>query len=103
MLMQRAISQRWLTDEQKPKAMAAVASCLESPDDRVRLRAVEILAQMERQNQADEHKVIDVSIQLDHARLSQVASELGIDASIISGGKIEAGSNTGSTVDNEAD
>jgi len=101
--MQRAINQRWLTDEQKPKAMAAIASCLESPDDRVRLRAVEILAQMERQNQADEHKVIDVSIQLDHARLSQVATELGIDASVISGGKIEAGGTTASPIGDEAD
>lgn len=52
----QAIRNRWLTDELKPLAVAAVQSGLESEDPKVKSEAVRNLLAMEAQNQRDEQR-----------------------------------------------
>ena len=45
--------------------------------------AAKALMAAEAQNQADEHKVIDVSVSTRHDRLDEIAADLGIEVSVI--------------------
>ena len=65
----------------------------EGDDDEIALKAIAEVRHMNSQNQKDQHKVLDVSLQFNHARLSQVASELGIDESVIIEAHARSGGN----------
>jgi hypothetical protein len=80
-IIERAVKRRWNFDREL--AERAVADGLTSPDDRVKMRALSIAVAMERQNQADEHKVLDIGNQWDRDRLAAIASELGVDESLV--------------------
>lgn len=99
--LETAVRRRYPVDA--VQAAKTVNAFLGSTDPRIALRAASIAAMMESQNQKDEHKAIDVSIHLDHNRLSQVAAELGIDPHLIAGPKDEAGGDTESIGDGQAD
>jgi hypothetical protein len=78
-MIERAIKNRWLTDDLKADALAAIKRGLNSGDDRAEQTAVRNLIAMEAQNQKDEHKVIDVRVQTRHDELSGIAADLGIE------------------------
>jgi hypothetical protein len=75
--------------------MERLACILEAGDDDIALKAIGELRQMEAQNQRDEHKYVELKIQQQHARVDAIATELGVDPSLIvdataaSGGSIE--------------
>ena len=74
------------------RAAEVVNDALESEDDRVRMRAATIAAMMEAQNQRDEHKVLDVRVQIRHDQLPGIAADLGIPLSVIEDAAREADS-----------
>lgn len=80
-MIERAVKRRWNFDRQL--AEEAVEAGLRSTDDRVKVRALAIAVAMEKQNQADEHKVIDVGIQLQDDDVVAIAAELGIEAGVV--------------------
>lgn len=80
-MIERAVKRRWNFDRRL--AEDAVADGLQSLDDRVKMRALAIAVAMERQNQADEHKVLDIGTQRDNDRLAAIAAELGVDPSVV--------------------
>lgn len=74
-LIQRAVANRWLTDELKPKVIKTLTSALTSGDPRAELRAAQIIVSMEAQNQKDEHKELKEL----HERILSIANQFGID------------------------
>jgi hypothetical protein len=94
-LLERAVKQRWLTDPLKPAAMQAIQDAMDSPDIRVRIRAAKILADMESQNQKDEHKIVDVNVATRHDHLSSIAADLGIEIGAIQDAAREASAGIG--------
>ena len=93
-LIERAVKRRWVFD--KSLAERAIEEGLNSPDDRVRVRCLSIAVAMEKQNQDDEHKVLDVDSQHRRDRLIALAARLGVDPIFIgsittdAGGSIES-------------
>ncbi|MFM7009744.1 MAG: hypothetical protein ACKO0Z_10500 [Betaproteobacteria bacterium] len=72
---------RWPIDAKK--AAETVNELLNSPDERIQARAAAIAAVMEGQNQKDEHKVIDVRVQVRNDQLTGIAADLGIEVGAI--------------------
>jgi uncharacterized Ntn-hydrolase superfamily protein len=89
-MVERAIKNRWLTDDLKGEAIEAIRRGLRSGDDRAEQSAVRSLIAMEAQNQKDEHKVIDVRVETRNDELSGIAADLGIDISLIESAENEA-------------
>jgi len=84
-LLGMAIRKRWqVSDEMKDAILQRLESVIKfSPDDEIAIKAIAQVRAMEQQNQKDEHKVVDVEIQQQHARLDAVADELGVDRAAI--------------------
>jgi hypothetical protein len=82
-MIERAIRNRWLTDDLKPEAIKAIKRGLTSGDSRAEQTAVRNLIAMEQQNQKDEHKVIDVRVTTRHDELAGIAADLGIEIGLI--------------------
>jgi hypothetical protein len=82
-MIERAIKNRWLTNDLKTDALAAIKRGLNCGDDRAEQTAVRNLIAMEAQNQKDEHKVIDVRVQTRHDELAGIAADLGIEVGAI--------------------
>jgi hypothetical protein len=72
--------------------MAIVADRSCSP--RERTSAFKAILAAEAQNQADEHKVIDVNVSTRHDRLDAIAADLGIEIGFIEAATREADSST---------
>jgi hypothetical protein len=101
--VERAVKQRWITDDLKPSVLDTIRDALQSQDERVRIRAAKIVIDMESQNQKDEHKVIDVNVATRHDHLSAIAADLGIEVSLIANAAREADSgSSGSDAEAEA-
>jgi hypothetical protein len=97
-LIQMSINHEWDVGHLKPKAISVVENALDSTDDRVRIRALEIVLKMVEQNRKREQLS---GIQSDRNRFLEIAQRLGI------GQRIERidGSGTGgsgSIVDGES-
>ena len=95
-LIAKALEQRWpvpneLRASLVRQMMAIVADKSASP--RERTSAFKAILAAEKQNQEDEHKLLDVSVETRHDRLDAIAADLGIEASFIKA--IEAGSDSG--------
>lgn len=73
-LIQRAVANRWLTDDLKPMVIRALESALESGDVRAELRAAQIVASIEAQNQKDELSELKEL----HERIIGIANRFGI-------------------------
>ena len=82
-MIERAIKNRWLTDDLKSDALAAIQRGLKCGDDRAEQTAVRNLIAMEAQNQKDEHKVIDVRVVTRNDQYDAIAAELGIEIGVI--------------------
>lgn len=82
-LLETAVRRRFAVDTEK--AVRQVNELMDSPDDRVRLRALQIATMMESMNQKDEHKVIDVRVTTRNDQLAEIAADLGIEVRAISG------------------
>ena len=82
-MLERAIKNRWLTDDLKADALQAIKRGLNCGDDRAEQTAVRNLIAMEAQNQKDEHKVIDVRVQTRNDELAGIADDLGIEVGLI--------------------
>lgn len=81
LLMERAVRNRWLTEDLKPKVLECLVEILETGGPRERLRASQTIVAMEGQNQKDEHKEQDNFPE----RVYAIAARLGIDTSIVEG------------------
>lgn len=91
-LMARALAQRWpLSAEKRREVVEAlyrvVTSGAASP--REITSAAKALISAESQNQADEHKVVDIATGND--RILAIAADLGIDPNLISHGQDPGG------------
>jgi hypothetical protein len=85
-LMAKALTQRWpVTPEYRGiivrKLMKVIADPASSP--REVTAAAKALLAAEAQNQADEHKAVDVSLRTEHDRLDEIARDLGIEVGLI--------------------
>jgi len=94
-LIQRAVANRWLTDDLKPMVIRALETALDSGDTRAELRAAQIVATIESQNQKDELSELKEL----HERIVGIANRFGIvipDAGDIESTAVPAiGSNQG--------
>ena len=85
-LMARALMQRWNLGEEKRNEIIDVLYSIAkdvSNSPRERTSAAKALMSAEKQNQEDEHKLIDVRIQQRHAELDALAADLGIEVGVI--------------------
>jgi hypothetical protein len=94
-MMARALMQRWpVTPEYRTiivkQLMKVIADPRSSP--REKTSAAKALMSAEQQNQADEHKVVDIATS--HDRLSEIARDLGIEEDIIIDATAEADSDS---------
>jgi hypothetical protein len=101
-LLARAVMQRWpINPKMREGIIGALARVLTDPNasHREKTSAAKALMAAEKQNQEDEHKVIDVSIQARNDRLDEIAADLGIEVSAIEDATRKAGtSNRGDEV-----
>ncbi len=82
----RAIEQRWPVKPEYRDALIKrnVKIILnQNSTERAVAAASKIIIAAEAQNQADEHKVIDVRVQTRHDELARIAVDLGLDVSAI--------------------
>ena len=97
-LLSRAVRRRW--DIPQDQLGATLLRLYELRDygesDAVKIAASRAIILCEAQNQSDEHKVVDVRIQQEHARLDAIAAELGIDKATVEHVGSEAARITGS-------
>lgn len=95
-LMARAILQRWpVKQEYRQAIINRLAHIAIDPasSPREATSAAKAIMSAEKQNQDDEHKVIDVQISKRHAELSGLALDLGIEIDALEnvGGQSEGG------------
>ena len=79
-----AARRRWpVSDEMKAKALEAAILVMESGSPRERIAAASLIATVEKQNQADEHKVVDAKLHTGDFDLAAIAAEIGVDFRVI--------------------
>lgn len=94
-MMARALTQRWpLSPDYKKIIVAQLMKVIADPKSspREKTSAAKALMAAEQQNQADEHKLVDVSLSARNDRLDAIAADLGIDQGLIEAVAREAGS-----------
>jgi len=86
-----------MTAEKRSAVVAVLMNILVSRDASVREKtaAAKALMSAEKQNQEDEHKVVDVVISERNHRLDAIAADLGIDQGFIESVARESDSGTG--------
>jgi hypothetical protein len=85
-MMARALTQRWpISEKTKRGVIGALINILADPkaSPREKTSAAKALMAAEQQNQADEHKLVDVSLSTRNDRLDAIAADLGIDQGLI--------------------
>ena len=82
-LIGRAVKERWPISREQAQELVRDMSLAAKGGDRCAVSAAKVMVAMMGQNQADEHKAIDVSIQFRNDQLSRIAAELGIDPALI--------------------
>jgi hypothetical protein len=102
-MMARALTQRWpLSPEYRniivKQLMKVIADPQSSP--REKTSAAKALMAAEQQNQADEHKLVDVRIHHKITELAEIAGEIGVDIDLIQDAeRSRSGSVDGTEVD----
>jgi hypothetical protein len=84
--MARALQQRWpISEKTRRGVIGALISILADPkaSPREKTSAAKALMAAESQNQADEHKVLDVRVATRHDELDAIAADLGIEVGVI--------------------
>lgn len=82
----QAIERRWpMTDQQRQAILGRLLKIIADPkaSRREHVAAARALLSAEKQNQADEHKVVDVRVQARNIDVHSLATDLGIDAALI--------------------
>lgn len=82
----QALKQRWeIPEKYKPAIINRQVQIAIDPksSNRESTSAAKALLSMESQNQKDEHKVVDVSLQARNIELDELAADLGIEADLI--------------------
>ena len=85
-MMARALTQRWpISDNARRVIIGRLLKIIADPQSSPRevTAASKAILSAESQNQADEHKIVDVSISTRHAELDAIASDLGLDVGLI--------------------
>jgi hypothetical protein len=85
-MMSRALAQRWpVKSEYREAIIKKLMRVMADPNSSTRevIAAAKGLLAAEAQNQADEHKLVDVSISATNDRLDAIAADLGIDIGVI--------------------
>ena len=98
--MARALEQRWpMTPDVRKAVIGRLIKVLTDPESKKReiIAASKALMAAEAQNQADEHKVLDVRVATRNDRLDAIAADLGIDPSIIEAAARQADISLGTT------
>jgi hypothetical protein len=93
-LMARAIEQRWpVPNEMRAGMIRQLMSIIASKDasPREKTSAFKAILAAEKQNQEDEHKLIDVRIQQRNIELDAIAADLGIEVGFIEDATRQAG------------
>lgn len=96
----RALTQRWpIKTEYRDAIVKRLMRVIADPNSSPRevTAASKALLAAEAQNQADEHKVIDVSVSTRHDRLDAIAADLGLDPSLIEAATRETSGGIGTT------
>lgn len=95
-MIARAVQERWpIKPEFREALVKRLTRIIADPNSSPRevTAASKALISAEKQNQDDQHKVVDVELSREHARLASIAADLGIDASVIEDASREAGGN----------
>jgi hypothetical protein len=97
-MMARALTQRWpLSPEYRTiivkQLMKVIADPQSSP--REKTSAAKALMAAEQQNQADEHKIVDVSLSARNFELDAIAADLGVEIGIVEDASRKAEIGTG--------
>jgi hypothetical protein len=93
-MIARAIKQRWeVPDEIRPGLIKAMVRIVAGSDSspREKITAFKAILSAEKQNQDDEHKLIDVQLQYRDDEILSIAAELGVDPAIIFDVEVTAG------------
>ena len=98
-MIAKALTQRWPVKPEYrellvKKLMKVIADPMSSPRE-ITAAAKAIMA-AEKQNQEDEHKLVDIELQQRNHRISTIAAELGIEEADILAIEAEASSDIGS-------
>ncbi len=96
-LWRRAIRQRWnIDDDFKEVSLRRLQKIIaDGPSDSLAIDAIAEARLLMAQNQKDEHKVLDVRVQIRHDQLPGIAADLGIDVGLIEDAAREADSGAG--------
>jgi len=97
-MMRKAVTQRWpIPPEYREAIIKRAIRCVANPSssEREANSASKLLLAAEAQNQADEHKVIDVRVATRNDQLDAIAADLGIEIGIIEDAARQADSGTG--------
>lgn len=91
-LLGRAV-RRWpVPEHEKLRVMETLFELASNGvEESTRIAACRTIIAAEAQNQSDEHKLVDVRIKQEHARLDAIAAELGIDRGLIESAERQAG------------
>jgi hypothetical protein len=92
-MMAKALEQRWpISDNARRAIIGRLLKIIADPQSSPRevTAASKAILSAEAQNQADEHKLVDVSISTRNDRLSSVAADLGLDPNLIEAAAREA-------------
>jgi hypothetical protein len=93
-LIARALNQRWpITPETRRVIVGRLLRVMADPSASPRevTSAAKALMSAEAQNQADEHKAVDVSLRTEHDRLDAIARDLGLDVGLIANAEGQSG------------
>jgi hypothetical protein len=85
-MMARALTQRWpISEKTKRGVIGALINILADPkaSPREKTSAAKALMAAEQQNQADEHKLVDVSLSTRNFELDAIAADLGVEIGIV--------------------
>jgi TusA-related sulfurtransferase len=85
-MMARALTQRWpISDKVRKAIVGRLVQVVTDPQSSPRevTSAAKALMAAEAQNQADEHKLVDVILSTRNDRLDAIAADLGIDQGLI--------------------
>ncbi len=98
-MIAKALNQRWPINLETRRAIVGrLLRVMADPSASPRevTSAAKALMSAEAQNQADEHKAVDVSLRTEHDRLDAIARDLGIDVGLIANAEGQSGgSNSG--------
>jgi hypothetical protein len=95
-MMAKALEQRWpISDNARRAIIGRLLKIIADPQSSARevTAASKAILSAEAQNQADEHKIVDVSIARRHAELDAIAADLGVEIGVIEDASRKAADN----------